>query len=200
MRIATSVSWGEAARNGLLLAAVAVLGLPAWTGAQSAPAGSDVTYSKDIAPILRRSCENCHRPGGGGTDVDAHVRGGPAMGSRHQAAHRHRTPRRRDAAVVHGKEHRHPEVQGRPVTQRQRGRDHREVGRQRGATRQPGRCATSEGVGRQLGLAHRDARPHRQEQGHPGEGELARLVGRDSRPCRFRSTRIGTWPPSRSRK
>jgi hypothetical protein len=28
-------------------------------------AAQDVTYSKDIAPILQRSCENCHRPGGG---------------------------------------------------------------------------------------------------------------------------------------
>src|SRR5690606_14523000 len=25
-----------------------------------------VTFSKDIAPILQRSCENCHRAGGGG--------------------------------------------------------------------------------------------------------------------------------------
>jgi hypothetical protein len=26
----------------------------------------DVTFSKDIAPILQRSCQQCHRPGGGG--------------------------------------------------------------------------------------------------------------------------------------
>jgi hypothetical protein len=26
----------------------------------------EVTYTKDIAPILQRSCENCHRPGGAG--------------------------------------------------------------------------------------------------------------------------------------
>src|SRR6476646_11026046 len=26
----------------------------------------EVTYSKDIAPILQRSCENCHRPNGAG--------------------------------------------------------------------------------------------------------------------------------------
>ena len=24
---------------------------------------SDVTFSKDVAPILQRSCQNCHRPG-----------------------------------------------------------------------------------------------------------------------------------------
>src|SRR5579872_5921102 len=34
---------------------------------RAAPAvGDDVTYSKDIAPILQRSCENCHRAGGAG--------------------------------------------------------------------------------------------------------------------------------------
>ena len=27
---------------------------------------ADVTFTKDIAPILQRSCENCHRPDGGG--------------------------------------------------------------------------------------------------------------------------------------
>ena len=26
----------------------------------------EVTYTKDIAPILQRSCENCHRPNGAG--------------------------------------------------------------------------------------------------------------------------------------
>ena len=31
-----------------------------------APAGGEVTYTKDIAPILQRSCENCHRPNGAG--------------------------------------------------------------------------------------------------------------------------------------
>src|SRR4029078_6366932 len=31
--------------------------------AQSAPAG-DVTFTKDIAPILQRSCQNCHRSDG----------------------------------------------------------------------------------------------------------------------------------------
>ncbi len=31
--------------------------------AQTQPA--EVTFTKDIAPILQRSCENCHRPGGG---------------------------------------------------------------------------------------------------------------------------------------
>jgi mono/diheme cytochrome c family protein len=32
--------------------------------AQQAPGKSDVTFAKDIAPILQRSCQNCHRPNG----------------------------------------------------------------------------------------------------------------------------------------
>ena len=32
--------------------------------AQSAPAPAQVTYTKDIAPVLQRSCENCHRADG----------------------------------------------------------------------------------------------------------------------------------------
>jgi len=32
----------------------------------TAAAADNVTYTKDIAPILQRSCETCHRPGGGG--------------------------------------------------------------------------------------------------------------------------------------
>ena len=32
---------------------------------QSAPAANQtpVTFTKDVAPILQRSCQNCHRPG-----------------------------------------------------------------------------------------------------------------------------------------
>jgi mono/diheme cytochrome c family protein len=43
---------------------VAVI-LPAIAGAQAPAAGSaDVTFTKDVAPILQRSCQNCHRPDG----------------------------------------------------------------------------------------------------------------------------------------
>src|SRR5215470_7202454 len=31
--------------------------------AQQGAATSEVTFTKDIAPILQRSCQNCHRPG-----------------------------------------------------------------------------------------------------------------------------------------
>ena len=45
--------------------AVGMIGLPLSLAAQSAPAApGEVTYTKDIAPIIQRSCENCHRTGG----------------------------------------------------------------------------------------------------------------------------------------
>src|ERR671932_537031 len=40
--------------------------LPAAQRSASAAVPDEVTYSKHIAPILQRSCENCHRPGGAG--------------------------------------------------------------------------------------------------------------------------------------
>src|SRR5499427_5483189 len=47
------------------LAVVAAAGLatPFGLSAQQ-PAPADVTFSKDIAPILQRSCQNCHRADG----------------------------------------------------------------------------------------------------------------------------------------
>jgi mono/diheme cytochrome c family protein len=49
-----------------LIPAVAALLLPVVPAAQQ-PAGaqSEVTFSKDIAPILQRSCQQCHNPDGG---------------------------------------------------------------------------------------------------------------------------------------
>jgi len=49
--------------TGLLAAGVVALSPFAVRAQQPAPAG-DVTFTKDIAPILQRSCENCHRPDG----------------------------------------------------------------------------------------------------------------------------------------
>ena len=39
----------------------AIVGLPSPAAAQAA-AGDEVTFSRDIAPILQRSCQKCHRP------------------------------------------------------------------------------------------------------------------------------------------
>ena len=53
----TPVAW----RLLLTAAAAAVVAFPPPAAAQSANAG-DVTFSRDIAPILQRSCQKCHRP------------------------------------------------------------------------------------------------------------------------------------------
>src|SRR5690348_2308851 len=41
---------------------LAAAGLQAQSTGKAAGAGS-VTFSKDVAPILQRACQNCHRPG-----------------------------------------------------------------------------------------------------------------------------------------
>jgi len=48
------------------LSVAAVLGVAAPFGLRAEPAGvpPEVTFTKDIAPIVQRSCENCHRRGG----------------------------------------------------------------------------------------------------------------------------------------
>jgi len=49
-----------------LIPAVAAMLMPVVPAAQqSAGAQSDVTFTKDIAPILQRSCQQCHNPDGG---------------------------------------------------------------------------------------------------------------------------------------
>ena len=44
-----------------VMLAVGVL-MPVAAGAQSAAAEHEVTFARDIAPILQRSCQECHRP------------------------------------------------------------------------------------------------------------------------------------------
>jgi hypothetical protein len=63
MTVRRSLGWRI--RCGPALLASAVLLLPSVSSAQTAVSG-EVTYTKDIAPILQRSCENCHRPNGAG--------------------------------------------------------------------------------------------------------------------------------------
>ena len=47
-----------------LAAATAILMTPAIAMAQGAPSsGANPTFTKDVAPILQRSCVTCHRPG-----------------------------------------------------------------------------------------------------------------------------------------
>src|SRR5438132_11416690 len=44
-----------------IVASVSVVGTVTVNG--QSPASSQTTFTKDIAPILQRSCQNCHRPG-----------------------------------------------------------------------------------------------------------------------------------------
>src|SRR5439155_20501930 len=45
-----------------MVASLATLGLAVMSAAPAVPA--EVTFTKHIAPIIQRSCENCHRPDG----------------------------------------------------------------------------------------------------------------------------------------
>src|SRR5262245_46460095 len=64
MALRRTLGWTAAA---IALGAVAALplgsGAAAVVSAQTALSG-DVTFARDIAPILQRSCQNCHRPNG----------------------------------------------------------------------------------------------------------------------------------------
>ena len=44
------------------LAAVVILAFPAWATSQDTTK-SQITFTKDIAPIFQEKCEGCHRPG-----------------------------------------------------------------------------------------------------------------------------------------
>src|SRR5262245_29656161 len=50
-------------RWSLVTAMVVLLSMPA-TGGQSRTTGNEVNFTMDIAPILQRSCQNCHRQDG----------------------------------------------------------------------------------------------------------------------------------------
>ena len=54
-----------AGMHGWPVVALVVAVLAAAGPALAAERAAEVTFSKDVAPILQRSCESCHRPGGG---------------------------------------------------------------------------------------------------------------------------------------
>jgi len=47
----------------VVVALTVAAGLPQQLAAQAPAPGNQVTFSKDVAPILQRSCQACHRPG-----------------------------------------------------------------------------------------------------------------------------------------
>jgi len=57
---------GRQFRFGVALLLMAIVGVTSRSGLTAAPqaVAGDVTFSRDIAPILQRSCQNCHRPNG----------------------------------------------------------------------------------------------------------------------------------------
>ena len=57
MSLVNKIGW-------LVVAALAGLTLPSAAGAQQSATFSEATFTRDIAPILQRSCQNCHRPEG----------------------------------------------------------------------------------------------------------------------------------------
>ena len=120
-------------RNNVLSAvgagAIAVVAFPAFAGAEAEP--GTTTFTKDIAPILQRSCESCHRPGGGAPMSLITYQDVRAVGPLYQATY----DVARDAALVHRQEHRHPALQGRPVADRGGDCGDRSVGRRWSARR-----------------------------------------------------------------
>ena len=95
-----------------------------------------------------------------GADVAADLRGGAALGARHQGPHPVAHAARRHAALVPREGHRHPALQERPLAERGGDREDRRLGRQRGAARQPGRPAAAARLRRRGRMDHRRAGPH----------------------------------------
>ena len=63
MHVARSLRWSALLGGSLVAVVLGVSSTTSTVKAAPAPA-DDVTYTKDIAPILQRSCENCHRADG----------------------------------------------------------------------------------------------------------------------------------------
>ena len=172
-----SLAMGLAVLVPAVVGLVTPVGLSAQQAAPAAPAPA-VTFTKDIAPILQRSCQNCHRPNQvAPMSLITYEEVRPwARAIRQRTEH----PRqgRRDAALVHREEHRHPEVQARPVAVGRGSREDRAVGGERSAARERRRHARAAPVGGRCGLDDRRARPHRRGARDRREGEHARLVGR----------------------
>jgi hypothetical protein len=67
MKLGRQYGW-QLTAGAAVIGALALGSLSSTSGLRAAPVvvPDEVTYTKDIAPILQRSCENCHRPNGAG--------------------------------------------------------------------------------------------------------------------------------------
>ena len=57
------IEWKSVVGTALAVFAAVAFIVPVPVTAQESPSG-EVTFTKDIAPILQRSCQQCHRPNG----------------------------------------------------------------------------------------------------------------------------------------
>ena len=63
MAVRKHFGWALVTGAAVLVTGAAGLMAPQALRAEQAPAQPEVTFTRDIAPILQRSCQNCHRPG-----------------------------------------------------------------------------------------------------------------------------------------
>ncbi len=83
-------SWSFALAAGTFAASAAFFSPTVQAQAPAAPLPAEVTFTKHIAPILQRSCENCHRTGGvAPMALQTYEQARPWARS-HQGPHRHR--------------------------------------------------------------------------------------------------------------
>ena len=147
---------------------------PAGVGVVAMSTGNDApTWSRDVAPIIQRSCQQCHRPDGIGPMPAPHLRAdGPVRAA-------HPLPRRttHHAALAPRQDCRDPGVRERHLPKRRRDRHHRAMGRRRRARGRPCRHATAHRVSARVRVGARGgAGPARLR------GALGAVHGRRQRP------------------
>ena len=64
MELARNFGWKSVVGAAVVAIATVAYTTPLSLRAEPAAAVDDVTFTKDIAPILQRSCEGCHRADG----------------------------------------------------------------------------------------------------------------------------------------
>ncbi|MDA1092921.1 MAG: hypothetical protein O3A25_06600 [Acidobacteria bacterium] len=72
----------------MVLGVLAVLAVDAAPGNATTNNEADVTYYRDVLPIIQNNCQSCHRTDGlnlGGADVVHELSGDTALGARHRA-------------------------------------------------------------------------------------------------------------------
>ena len=174
-----------------------LLGVIALNAAPQQPppgAAREVTFTKHVAPILQRSCENCHRPDGVAPmalrtyeEVRPWARAikqRTGMGPR--AGVMPPWYVEKNIGIQHFKND--PSLSAEEIAL------DREMGRQRRAARRAGRHAAAAGVERRDEMVDRHARSRRAHHRCRGEGNGARLVGRDSPRRHPALPRIATSP------